>query len=284
MNLTTQDVSCANTVSSLRTDPFAGGELTRDDFLGGAVRIWQPKDGYRAGVDPVLLAASIPAQAGETALELGCGGGAALACLATRVPGITCMGVEVQPAYAALAQRNLDDNGLAGAVLCADLSNLPADVKSQRFDHVIANPPYFEDFRAVAARSQERAVSRSGALPLEKWVSVASKRLKPGGAATFIQRADRLPELMSAFFACLGALELWPIHPRSTRPARLVLLRGRKERRAAFVSHPPLVLHRGESHEKDADSYTESVSKVLRSACALPFPVQNRHLARRGKP
>lgn len=271
-----QDVFYANTVSSLRADPFTGGELTRDDFLGGAVRVWQPREGYRAGIDPVLLAASIPAQAGETVLELGCGGGAALACLATRVSGITCTGVEMQPAYAALAQRNLDDNALAGTVHCADLSNLPADVKSQRFDHVIANPPYFEDFRAVAARSQERAVSRSGALPLEKWVSVASKRLKPGGVATFIQRADRLPELMSAFFACLGALELWPIHPRSARPARLVLLRGRKERKAAFVSHPPLVLHRGEIHEKDADSYTDLVSRVLRSANPLPFPVQNR--------
>jgi tRNA1(Val) A37 N6-methylase TrmN6 len=270
--------------SGLRTDPFAEDELSRDDFLGGAVRLWQPKDGYRAGVDPVLLAASIPAKAGETVLELGCGGGAALACLATRVPGITCTGIEMQPAYAALAQRNLDGNGLDGTVHCADLSKLPSDVKAQRFDHVIANPPYFEDFRAVASRSQERAVSRSGALPLEKWVSVASKRLKPGGIATFIQRADRLPELMSAFFASLGALELWPIHPRSTRPARLVLLRGRKERRAAFVSHPPLVLHRGENHEKDADSYTDTVSKVLRSAHALPFPVQNRRLAGRAGP
>lgn len=284
MNLTTQDVSCANTVSSLRADPFAGDELTRDDFLGGAVKLWQPKDGYRAGVDPVLLAASIPAEAGETVLELGCGGGAALACLATRVEGITCTGVEMQPAYADLAQRNLDENGLVGTVYCADLSDLPLAVKSERYDHVIANPPYFEDFRAVAAQSQERAVSRSGALPLEKWVSVASKRLKPGGVATFIQRADRLPELMSAFFGSLGALELWPIHPRSTRPARLVLLRGRKERRGAFVSHPALVLHRGESHQKDADSYTDVVSKVLRSAHSLPFPVQNRRVARRIEP
>ena len=227
-------------------------------------------------MDPVLLAASIPAQAGDTVLELGCGAGAALACLGCRVPGITCTGVELQPAYAALAQRNFDDNGLTGTVHCADLTAMPADVKSRRFDHVIANPPYFEDFRAVAPRSEERARSRSGDVPLEKWVSVASKRLKPGGVATFIQRADRLPELMTAFSAQLGALELWPIHPRVHRPARLILLRGRKGRRAAFVSHPPLVLHCGESHETDGDSYTETVSKVLRSPHSLPFPEQMR--------
>jgi tRNA1(Val) A37 N6-methylase TrmN6 len=260
----------------LRAEPFSDGDLTRDDFLGGAVRLWQPKDGYRAGFDPVLLAASIPARPGDTILELGCGGGAALACMGARVPGITATGVEMQPAYAALAQRNLNDNGLTGTVHCADLTALPPEVKAQRFDHVIANPPYFENIRASAPVAADRAFARSGELPLAKWVSTASKRLLPGGLATFIQRIDRLPELLSAFYAHLGAVELWPIHPRSGRAARLFLLRGRKEARAAFVLHPPLVLHRGEKHERDGDSYTETVSKVLRGAEPLPFPDQRR--------
>ncbi|MCK0151631.1 methyltransferase [Marivita sp. S6314] len=256
----------------MRTDPFAPDDLTRDDFLGGAVRLWQPKDGYRAGADPVLLAASVPARSGETVLELGCGGGAALACLGARVPGLTVTGVEMQRAYADLAQRNLDDNGVTGTIHCADLTALPPEVKAHRFDHVIANPPYFENRRAVAPTSADRAFARSGALPLAKWVSVASKRLAPGGMVTFIQRIERLPELMSAFYAHLGALELWPIQPRTHRAARLFLLRGRKTARAAFVSHPPLVLHRGDHHEKDGDSYTKPVSNALRSAQPLPFP------------
>ncbi|MFP7674790.1 tRNA1(Val) (adenine(37)-N6)-methyltransferase [Marivita sp. S0852] len=266
----------------MRSEPFSPEDLTRDDFLGGAVRLWQPRDGYRAGADPVLLAASVPAQSGDTVLELGCGGGAALACLGGRVAGIIATGVEMQPAYAALAQRNLDDNGVVGTVFCADLRSLPPEVKSQRFDHVIANPPYFENQRAVAPVSTDRAVSRSGAVPLAKWVSAASKRLRPGGIATFIQRIDRLPELMSAFHTSLGAIELWPIQPRRHRPARLCLLRGRKGARAAFVLHPSLVLHRGETHEKDGDSYTEMVSNVLRSAQPLPFPDQKRHEIRQG--
>ena len=271
-----------NTVCILRIDPFSDDDLTCDDFLGGAVRLWQPKKGYRAGADPVLLAASVPAVEGDTVLELGCGGGAALACLSARVSGITATGVEMQPAYAALAQRNLDQNAMRASIHCADLTDLPAEVKSRRFAHVIANPPYFENTRAVAPSAPDRAMARSGELPLAKWVSVASKRLVPGGMATFIQRIDRLPELMSAFYATLGALELWPIQPRANRPARLFLLRGRKEARAAFVSHPPLVLHRGDSHEKDGDSYTGLVSKVLRSAQPLPFPDPKSHQIRQG--
>ena len=272
MICTTPVVCCANTGSSLRTDPFPDDALTGDDFLGGAVRLLQPRDGYRAGADPVLLAASVPAVAGDAVLELGCGAGAALACLGARVPGIEATGVEMMPAYADLARRNLAGAGISGTVHCADLRTLPPEVKSRRFNHVIANPPYFENLRGVTATAPDRAASRAGEIPLSKWVTSASKRLLPGGVATFIQRVDRLPELMSAFHASLGAIELWPIQPRSKRPARLFLLRGRKNARAAFVSHPALVLHCGDTHERDGDSYTQQVSKVLRSPAPLPFP------------
>ncbi|MFO7806744.1 MAG: methyltransferase, partial [Paracoccaceae bacterium] len=69
--------------------------LTQDAFLGGQLYLWQPRrGGYRAGVDPVLLAASVPAQAGETVLELGCGVGAAMLCLHARVKGLQLTGVE----------------------------------------------------------------------------------------------------------------------------------------------------------------------------------------------
>ena len=37
-------------------------ELTYDAFLGGKLHLWQPRRGYRAGVDPVLLAASVEAK------------------------------------------------------------------------------------------------------------------------------------------------------------------------------------------------------------------------------
>ncbi|PCH69375.1 MAG: methyltransferase, partial [Rhodobacteraceae bacterium] len=63
---------------------FAPGDLTWNAFLGGRVQLLQPQSGYRAGVDPVLLAAAVPGRAGQSVLELGCGAGAASLCLAAR--------------------------------------------------------------------------------------------------------------------------------------------------------------------------------------------------------
>ena len=61
-------------------------ETTFDSFLGGQVQVHQPRDGYRAGTDQVLMAAACPAVAGDTVLELGCGVGVASLCLLARVP------------------------------------------------------------------------------------------------------------------------------------------------------------------------------------------------------
>jgi tRNA1(Val) A37 N6-methylase TrmN6 len=63
-------------------------ETTEDFLLGGRVRLEQPAVGLRAAIDAVLLAAAIPARAPEAVLELGCGTGAALLCLAARLPGL----------------------------------------------------------------------------------------------------------------------------------------------------------------------------------------------------
>ena len=131
---------------------FADNELTCNDFLGGRVQLWQPVDGYRAGVDPVFLAASVPATSGQSVLELGCGAGAAALCLAARVPGLHLSGVELQAEYAELARKNAVENGVNFEVVQADLSALPSELRQRQFDHVIANPPYYRPRSAQPCR------------------------------------------------------------------------------------------------------------------------------------
>ena len=86
--------------------------LTEDRFLGGRLRLYQPARGVRAGSDAVLLAAAVAANAGQSALDVGCGVGPAALCLARRVAGIMVTGLEIQPALAELARRNAALNRL----------------------------------------------------------------------------------------------------------------------------------------------------------------------------
>jgi tRNA1(Val) A37 N6-methylase TrmN6 len=231
---------------------FAPSELSEDLFLGGRLRLRQPLSGYRAGIDPVLLAAAVPAKAGESALELGLGAGTASLCLAARVPGLVLAGLELQPAYAALARENAGTNGIALEVIEGDLAAMPAALKARRFDHVLMNPPYFH---------------RPSGTP-----AADARRLAPGGTLTAIQRVERLPELLAACASRLGSLELKPVAPREGREAPLVLARARKGGRAAFRLHAPLVLHEGARHERDGESYRPEAQAILRGGGALSFP------------
>lgn len=253
------------------SDRFDDADLSVDDFLGGLVKIAQPLKGYRGGVDPVLLAASIPAKVGETVLELGCGGGVASLCLAWRVAGLTQMGVELQENYADLACRNAERNALDLNVVHADINALPFEVLDQRFDHVFANPPYYDRAHSVPAQDIGRETGLGGDTPLKKWVAVASKRLAPKGQAHFVQRADRLADLLSAVHAHLGSIEVQPLCARRGRAAHLVLVRGKKLGRADFCLHAPIVMHVGPRHDENSKNYNEIIEAVLRRGAGLAF-------------
>lgn len=242
--------------------------LTKDAFLGGKLYLYQPRSGYRAGVDPVLLAATVEAVAGDTVLDLGCGAGAAALCLAARIPGLVLTGVEIQSDYAALARRN---GGETFEVVEANLADLPLSVRERQFDHVLANPPYFDRRAGKSAENAGREAALGETTPLGLWVKIAAKRLKPGGLAHFIHRAERLPEILNAMDRRLGSIEVLPLAPRVGRMPERVIVRARKGGRGAFKLHAPLIMHEGDCHDRDADSYVPAVRAALRDGASLYF-------------
>ncbi|SFR60231.1 tRNA1(Val) A37 N6-methylase TrmN6 [Yoonia tamlensis] len=244
-------------------------DTTCDDFLGGKLRIFQPRKGYRAGVDPVLLAASIAARSGQTVLELGCGVGVASLCLWARVPGVMVTGVELQEEYAALARENALVNNADFTVVQSDLRQLPADLRQKRFDHVIMNPPYFDRASSVAAKDAGRDVALAGDTPLADWLDIGARRVGPRGYLTIIQRMERLPEVIAALEGRLGAFILRPIAGRAERAPELFLLQARQEGRAAFRMAPTLIMHAGSAHSADKETYTPQVRAILRSGAYL---------------
>lgn len=244
-------------------------ETTCDDFLGGRVKLRQPVHGYRAGIDPVLLAASVPAKPGQAILELGCGAGAASLCLAARVNDLDLTGVELQPLYAALCRQNAVANKSSMNVVEADLMSLPADLRNRSFDHVIMNPPYYDRTASTSSSDSGRDIALGGDTPLAEWIKTGAKRLAPNGHLSLIQRIDRLPEALSAVQNLLGSIVLLPISARTQREAGLFILQARKSGRAGFRLKPALILHEGEQHISDRPSYTDEVSAILRLGSAL---------------
>ncbi len=250
---------------------FADSDLTRDGFLGGALQIMQPKSGYRAGTDPVFLAAAVPARAGQRVLELGCGVGVASLCLAHRVAALAMTGLEIQPAYADLAQKNAALNGLAMRVCIGDLANMPADIRQEVFDHVVANPPYFRAGHGTPGANAGKQTALREETPLSVWVENAVRRLKPKGHLTFIHRIGRLPQLLGLLDARVGGIVVLPLAARQGQVAERFLIRAQKGGRQEFCLLAPFVLHTGDAHDGDQENFSPAANAVLRAGAAIDF-------------
>lgn len=236
-------------------------DVTEDLLLDGRVRLVQPKTGYRAAIDPVLLAASVPARAGERLVDLGCGAGAVFACLAGRVPGLETIGVERDPAMADLARRTLAANGFTGRIEAVDLTELPATWEAGRVDHVTMNPPYLPADRADPSPDAGRAAAGiEDGSDLPGWIAVARRCLRHKGTLTVVHRADRLDDLLAACAKGFGSIIVYPLHPKVGRDAGRVLVRAVRGGRAPLRLAAGLILHRADG------GFTEAADAVLRGA------------------
>ena len=242
-------------------------DTTIDGLLDRRVMLEQPANGYRVAVDTVLLAAAVHAEAGQKALDLGCGAGGALLCLACRVPGVMIRGVEIQNDLAQLCRANIVRNNFATDVdaYTADATDLPHDLESI-FDHTFMNPPYHEESRHdVSAHGQKRTANSEKSGDLALWIAAVAKALKPTGLITLIHRADRLDELLGLLQAGFGAIEILTILPKAGAAPKRIILRARKGAPSGVTNCRNFVLHQADGR------YTEEAEAVLRHMKVLLF-------------
>jgi tRNA1(Val) A37 N6-methylase TrmN6 len=244
--------------------PDAPPDITQDRLLGGRVTLRQPKVGYRAAIDPVLLAACLDPRPGSHVLDIGCGAGAAALCLLARRPDLAVTGIEIQPGLAALARQNAALNGVSERfqVIEGDVTTLRL---ATRFDHAMSNPPFLPPDRGNAPPDASKALAHvEGEADLPAWTTFAASVLPHRGRLTLIHRADRLTELLAALEnARFGSVVIFPLWPRLETPAKRVLVRAAQGGRAPLVLSPGLVLHGADG------GFTPAAEAILRDAAAL---------------
>ena len=245
--------------------------ITRDGFLGGRLQLSQPRHGFRAGLDSVLLGAAVRSGTGRL-LELGAGvGTASLVAIELGRAGKALL-AEREPLALELARNNIADNGLSehAEVVAVDV-DAPAEVRrsaglaDNAFDAVIANPPFFA--LGTPAPDGGRAAARHmPADRLAQWARVAAAAARAGGEVIFIYPAERLATLLAALEPRFGALAVLPLSPRPREPASRVLGRGVKGSRG-----PLTLLASRPLHGDDGRAFAPEFDAIFRGNAALDW-------------
>lgn len=226
-------------------------------FLGGKLKLKQV-GGYRAAIDPILLAASLHLKSGQDAVEFGCNAGAAVLSAAIFNPGVRFAGVELDSAAATTARQNVASNELEHQVKIEEGDALAWRPQTQ-LDAVFFNPPFFDDAGALRAPSPDKRDAWINGAGLEAWIVAGLKRLREGGRITLIQRADRLDDILTALSGKAGGVAILPVHPRAGEPAKRVIVSAIKVSKAPLRILPGLVLHAGQG-----GAYMAEVDAILR--------------------
>ena len=237
-------------------------EVREGGLLGGRIRYSQAAEGHRSGIEPVLLAAAVPATDGQVVIEGGCGAGAGLLCLAARVNGLSGTGIETVPALAALARINLSANGFDRCRVHA--GDITAASSFGPADHAFANPPWHDPAGTASPDAWRDTARRAAPDVATTWCRSLAAALRPRGTLSLILPAARLSAWLAALtHAGCGSFTLLPLWPHPGQAAKLLILQALRGGAGPTRLLAGLTLH------DHASGYTKAAEAVLRGGAAI---------------
>ncbi|MEM5473761.1 methyltransferase [Hoeflea sp. AS60] len=256
---------------------------TVDAFHNGGFFLVQPSDaGHRAGMDAMLLAATVPDGATGVLADLGAGAGAAGLAAICRLPDLSAVLIERAPAMADCARRSLalaENVHLAGrgSVMQADVAlqgsqRRAAGLDDYAYDYVILNPP----FNAGSDRkTPDPLKAEAHAMEIddlfERWLRTAAAILKPGGQVSIIARPESMADILMALGKRFGGVEVTPVFPRQGDDAIRILVTAIKGSRARMSLRDRILIHEG-----PGNAFSKQMNDLSNGGSAWPRRTKNR--------
>ena len=217
-----------------------------DDLQRNGLHIFQKKNGFRFGMDAVLLADFARVKPGERIADMGTGTGILPLLLSQKAEACTFAAFEIQPDMADMAARSVEWNGLSDRIRVygADMRRAPELLGSESVHAVVCNPPYGKRESGTASPAEERRLATwETDMSIEEIVRVCGQVLRNRGRLSMAYPAQRLLELCDAMRrARLEPKRLRLVCARENRPPYLALAEAVKNARPGLCWLPPLAV------------------------------------------
>lgn len=239
---------------------FLKEDETLDDLQLKGLRLIQKKEGFRFGVDAVLLANFAKVKRGMRVIDLCTGTGIVPFIIAGKTEAASITGIEIQEEFVEMANRSVKINDLGDRVsfINGDLKDEKNIKTIEKANVITVNPPYKLANSGILNPTDKMAVARHEVCCTLEDVIVASRRLlKDNGRLYMVHRPERLADILCLMRKHkIEPKTIRMVHPNTKKAPNIVLVEGQRDGGAFLKWEPPLYVY------NDEGGYSEEIDRI----------------------
>lgn len=236
---------------------------TLDDLQLKGIHIIQKKEGFRFGVDAVLLANFAKVKRNATVIDLCSGTGIIPFIIKGKSHCGLITGVEIQSEFAEMANRSSQYNKFEDEIkfVEGDLKDKSLLKTLGRVDVVTVNPPYKLHNSGILNETNRSTIARHEVCcTLEDVISAARTLLKDNGRFFMVHRPERLVDILSLMRKYkIEPKRLRFVHPKPGKAPNIVLVEGQRDGGTFLKIEDPLYVH------LEDNSYSKEIEEMYNS-------------------
>lgn len=233
---------------------------TLDDLQLNGLHVIQKRDGFRFGVDAVLLANFAEIKKDSRVVDLCSGTGIIPFIIAGKTKASSITGIEIQNEMVEMANRSIRFNNLENRVnfINGDLKDIDLLKSIPKADVVTVNPPYKLCNSGIINPNDKIAIARHEiACNLEDVIIACKTLLKDNKRMYMIHRPDRLADIIMLMRKHkIEPKRIQMIHPNTKKAPNIVLVEGQRDGGAFLKWEPPIYVY------NDNGGYSEQIDKI----------------------
>ncbi|MGL5617298.1 MAG: tRNA1(Val) (adenine(37)-N6)-methyltransferase [Sarcina sp.] len=231
-----------------------------DDLQLDSIHIIQKKEGFRFGVDAVLLANFANVKSKHSVIDLCTGTGIVPLIIKGKRKPNKIVGIEIQKEFVEMANRTKEINSFGD-----DIDFIEGDLKDgklikslEKADVITVNPPYKLQNAGILNPTDKLSIARHEVMcTLEDVIASSRKLLKDNGRLYMVHRPERLADI----FCLMRKYKIEPkrvrmIHPNTKKAANIVLVEGQRDGGAFLKWEPPLYVY------DEKGNYSKEINEI----------------------
>lgn len=230
-----------------------------DDLQLNGLMLIQKTDGFKFGVDSVLLSDFANVKKKHKVIDLCTGTGIIPFLLYGKYNPYSIKGIEIQEDMVEMANRSVKLNGAYNIeFIHRDLKDINFLKTIEKADVITVNPPYKLNNAGIVNPSDKLSIARHEVLcNLENVIEASRILLKDNGRLFMVHRPERLADIITLMRKYkIEPKRIRMVHPNKNKAPNIVLVEGQRDGGAFLKWDAPIYVY------NEDGSYSDEINKI----------------------